>query len=61
MVWINAVGNTLGGPEKANDMLSAKGVSFILKSIEVKFRRPVRFPDTVCSLISNTVIPRAYP
>ncbi|EIM84325.1 uncharacterized protein STEHIDRAFT_82241 [Stereum hirsutum FP-91666 SS1] len=53
MVWINAVGNTLGGPEKANGMLSAKGISFILKSIEVKFRRPVRFPDTL--LIAHRV------
>ena len=47
MQWISAIGNALGGPDKAQKMLSAQGVSFILKSIDVKFRRPVRFPDTV--------------
>ncbi len=28
-------------------MTKGKGVSFILKAIEVKFRRPVTYPDTV--------------
>ncbi|TFY66335.1 hypothetical protein EVG20_g4763 [Dentipellis fragilis] len=46
MKWITAVGNSIGA-ERANMMLSAKGISFILKSIDVKFRRPVRYPDTV--------------
>lgn len=47
MQWISAIGNALGGPDKAQKMLSAQGVSFILKSIDVKFRHPVRFPDTL--------------
>lgn len=28
-------------------MLKAQGISVILKSLEVKFKRPVTFPDTV--------------
>ncbi|THH16688.1 hypothetical protein EW146_g3991 [Bondarzewia mesenterica] len=47
MHWISAIGHKLGGQDRAQKMLSAKGVSFILKSIEVNFRRPVRFPDTL--------------
>ncbi|KAA1475517.1 hypothetical protein DENSPDRAFT_428592 [Dentipellis sp. KUC8613] len=46
MKWITAVGKSIG-PERASLMLSARGISFILKSIDVKFRRPVRYPDTV--------------
>jgi acyl-CoA thioesterase FadM len=37
----------LGGQAKVDDMLQAKGVSLILKSIEVQFKRPVTYPDTV--------------
>ncbi|KAI0034471.1 hypothetical protein K488DRAFT_45408, partial [Vararia minispora EC-137] len=55
MQWISAVANELGGPEVAGKMLNAKGVSFILKSIEVKFRRPVTFPDTL--LIAHKPLP----
>ncbi|KAI0050981.1 hypothetical protein FA95DRAFT_1555024 [Auriscalpium vulgare] len=47
MQWITAVGRDLGGEQRAQDMINAKGISFILKSIDVKFRRPVRFPDTL--------------
>ncbi|KAI0058935.1 hypothetical protein BV25DRAFT_1908912 [Artomyces pyxidatus] len=57
MKWIAAVGHELGGPERAQRLLSAKGISFILKSIDVKFRRPVRFPDTL--LIAHK--PAPYP
>lgn len=42
-----SVGNEIGGPAKAEAMLKAKGVGFILKYIDVKFKRPVTFPDTV--------------
>ena len=44
---MNTLGLELGGPERANDMLTGKGVSLILKDISVKFRRPVLYPDTV--------------
>lgn len=42
-----SLANELGGPQKAQDMLQAKGVGLILKYIDVKYKRPVRFPDTV--------------
>lgn len=45
--WMSSLGNELGGPEKARAMLKAQGASFILKSIEVRFRRPVTYPDTL--------------
>jgi hypothetical protein len=41
------VGNLIGGPAKAEDFIRGKGVSLILKSIKVDFRRPVTYPDTV--------------
>lgn len=31
----------------ARDMMEARGISIILKSIDVKFKRPVTYPDTL--------------
>ena len=42
-----ALGEEIGGPSKAQAMIAGQGVSLILKSFEIKFRRPVTFPDTV--------------
>ena len=42
-----SLGDEIGGPEKAEAMMRGRGVSLILKSIQVRFRRPVTFPDTV--------------
>ncbi|KAF8549381.1 hypothetical protein OG21DRAFT_1470074 [Imleria badia] len=47
MQWVIGVGNILGGKERAQAMLAGQGVSLILKSINVNFRRPVTFPDTL--------------
>ncbi|KII86070.1 hypothetical protein PLICRDRAFT_44529 [Plicaturopsis crispa FD-325 SS-3] len=47
MKWITAVGDDLGGPERATAMLKGKGVSFILKSLSIDFKRPVTYPDTL--------------
>lgn len=47
MLWLIRLGNLLGGEKRAQAMLAAQGVSVILKSINVNFRRPVTFPDTV--------------
>ncbi|EGN97007.1 hypothetical protein SERLA73DRAFT_185281 [Serpula lacrymans var. lacrymans S7.3] len=47
MEWIMSIGNDLGGPTKVQAMLKAQGISFILKSISVNFRRPVTYPDTL--------------
>ena len=49
MQWVIQLGNLLGGQERAEAMLAGQGVSLILKSINVNFRRPVTFPDTVRS------------
>jgi len=41
------LGNDLGGPEKAQAMIKGQGVSLILKSLSIKFKRPVTYPDTL--------------
>lgn len=45
--WISSIGEEVGGQAQADAFLRARGVSFILKSIEVNFRKPVQYPDTV--------------
>ncbi|KAF5328467.1 hypothetical protein D9758_017020 [Tetrapyrgos nigripes] len=45
--WMTRLGHRLGGPAKADALLKGKGISLIMKSIEVKYRRPVTFPDTL--------------
>ena len=50
------LGSELGGPEKAKDMISGKGVSLILGELSIKFRRPVVYPDTVSILITAAAI-----
>lgn len=47
MKWLVSIADELGGPDRVHAMLKGQGVSFILKSIQVNFRRPVTFPDTV--------------
>ncbi|KAL5633255.1 hypothetical protein ACGC1H_003673 [Rhizoctonia solani] len=41
------IGLETNGPEGAKAMLEGLGVSIILKSIEVKFKRPVTYPDNL--------------
>jgi len=45
--WMTVLGHKIGGPSAAEALLKGKGIALILKSIEVKFRRPVTFPDTL--------------
>ena len=47
--WISSIGEELGGQAQVDAFLRAQGVSFILKSININFRRPVQYPDTVSS------------
>jgi hypothetical protein len=47
MRLMSSIGEELGGQAQADAFLRARGVSFILKSIEVNFRKPVKYPDTV--------------
>jgi acyl-CoA thioesterase FadM len=49
MKWLSAVMHELGGAERVRAMLKGQGVSFILKSISLQYRRPVTYPDTVRS------------
>ena len=41
------MGDELGDPSRGKVMLNGRGISPILKSIELRFRRPVTYPDTV--------------
>ncbi|EIW59770.1 Thioesterase/thiol ester dehydrase-isomerase [Trametes versicolor FP-101664 SS1] len=45
--WMRALGAELGGPARADAMIKGKGVSLILKSVSLEYRRPVVFPDTL--------------
>lgn len=57
--WLTSFAHALGGPTKARDMISARGVGLILKWIDVRYRRPVRFPDTVCLPPPPPMLPTA--
>ncbi|KAG2012031.1 hypothetical protein CC2G_012080 [Coprinopsis cinerea AmutBmut pab1-1] len=45
--WMMSLGEEWGGPEKAQDMIKGKGVSLILQALDIHFRRPVTYPDTL--------------
>ncbi|PCH44535.1 Thioesterase/thiol ester dehydrase-isomerase [Wolfiporia cocos MD-104 SS10] len=45
--WMVSLGRELGGEARARDMLTGRGVSLILKSISVDYKRPVVYPDTL--------------
>lgn len=47
MQWMTSVGNEIGGPGIVDDIMRARGIGIILKSISVRYRRPVTYPDTV--------------
>jgi hypothetical protein len=47
MRLMSCIGEELGGQAQADAFLRARGISFILKSIEINFRKPVRYPDTL--------------
>ncbi|KAF8652596.1 hypothetical protein AX16_004317 [Volvariella volvacea WC 439] len=59
ILWMMSLGEELGGPQKAEDMMRGQGISLILKSIQVKYRRPVTFPDTL--LIGYRPVPPPSP
>lgn len=54
--WLRTLGDEMGGPERAQAMIKGQGVSLILKSLSIKFKRPVTYPDTV----SNLIIPCSF-
>ncbi|KAJ8462761.1 hypothetical protein ONZ45_g17819 [Pleurotus djamor] len=45
--WMLSLGREIGGPQKAKDLMNGKGVSMILKSVSLNYRRPVTYPDTL--------------
>jgi len=45
--WMQNIGLQLGGKSKADKMIKAKGISLILKSVSINYKRPVTFPDTL--------------
>ena len=53
MQWLRKLATIAGGEERAKDLLEAKGISLILKSISVNFR--VRLLST-CRLSSGLKI-----
>jgi len=55
MEWLRNLAIIAGGEHRAKDLLEAKGISLILKSINVNFRRPVSFPDTL--LVAHKALP----
>ncbi|KAJ3717767.1 HotDog domain-containing protein [Lentinula raphanica] len=53
--WMVQLGNRLGGPAKAEALCKGKGISLIIKSLNINYRRPVTYPDTL--LISHKPLP----
>lgn len=51
-----SLGEDWGGKAQAENMIRAKGVSLILKTMEIQFRRPVTYPDTVSLLIQRITL-----
>lgn len=49
--WMSVLGHKIGGPSAVEALLKGKGIALILKSIEVRFRRPVTYPDTVALVL----------
>lgn len=45
--WMRSLGHEIGGQEKADAMVRGKGVSLILKSVSLNYKRPVTYPDTL--------------
>ncbi|KAJ3868477.1 hypothetical protein EV359DRAFT_77648 [Lentinula novae-zelandiae] len=55
ILWMNHLGHRLGGPDEAEALRKGKGISLIIKSLNVNYRRPVTYPDTL--LISHKPVP----
>jgi len=45
--WMTSMGDELGGPSRGKAMMNGQGISLILKSMELRFSRPVTYPDTL--------------
>ncbi|KAF9465570.1 Thioesterase/thiol ester dehydrase-isomerase [Collybia nuda] len=45
--WMISLGHEIGGPEKAKAIIRGQGIGLILKTLEIQFKRPVTYPDTL--------------
>ena len=45
--WMVSLAQEIGGPQRVADMLAGRGISLILKSISIDYKRPVVYPDTL--------------
>ncbi|TFY56840.1 hypothetical protein EVJ58_g7392 [Rhodofomes roseus] len=45
--WMVSLAHEIGGPQREADMLAGRGISLILKSISIDYKRPVVYPDTL--------------
>ncbi|KZS99723.1 Thioesterase/thiol ester dehydrase-isomerase [Laetiporus sulphureus 93-53] len=43
--WMVSLGKEIGGASRADDMLAGRGISLILKTISIDYKRPVVYPD----------------
>lgn len=55
---MNHLGHRLGGPNEAEALRKGKGISLIIKSLNVNYRRPVTYPDTVSTI--SVLFPSSY-
>ena len=44
---MRSLGHEAGGAARADAMVRGRGVSLILKSVSLDYRRPVTYPDTL--------------
>jgi len=47
MKWLESLAERAGGTQRRDKMLAGKGISLILKSVSVRYKRPVTYPDTL--------------
>lgn len=45
--WMVSLAREIGASQRVADMLAGRGVSLILKSISIDYKRPVVYPDTL--------------
>ncbi|KAF8825538.1 hypothetical protein HHX47_DHR6000292 [Lentinula edodes] len=59
-IWEQPIawGHRLGGPDEAEALRKGKGISLIIKSLNVNYRRPVTYPDTVSTI--SVLFPSSY-
>lgn len=57
MRWLQDLAIEAGGEQTAENLFKGRGISLILKKIDLDFKRPVNFPDTL--LIAHKFVPHS--